>query len=175
MNTKRKVEILPYNKEWPVLYRQEVDNLKTIIENLAIDFHHIGSTAIVGIQAKPIIDIMVEVSNIDAIDMLKDKFINLGYVMMGEYGIPNRRFIIKGDLLNRSHHIHIFLQGDKEVGRHLNFRDYLNAHPHVAQEYSNLKLKLVDEFPDNMEGYIAGKNALIKEIDKRAEVWVMTK
>jgi len=133
--------------------------------------HHVGSTAIPNISAKPIIDILVEVHDIGKIDEFNGEMIKLGYQPKGEFGISGRRFFIKGDDSTRTHHVHIFQTGDPKVERHLNFRDYMIAHPKAAQAYSRLKEKLAQKFPKDIEGYIEGKDGFIKEMDKRAAVW----
>jgi GrpB-like predicted nucleotidyltransferase (UPF0157 family) len=96
--------------------------------------------------------------------------IQLGYDPQGENGIPNRRYFSKGGD-NRTHHVHMFQSGNEEINRHLQFRDYLIAHPKKALDYSNLKEKLAKQFPSQIDQYIEGKDALIKEIDLLAEKW----
>jgi GrpB-like predicted nucleotidyltransferase (UPF0157 family) len=97
---------------------------------------------------------------------------SLGYEVMGEYGIPGRRYFRKDNREGiRTHHIHAFEAGSAEVERHLAFRDYMIAHPVDAQRYSELKRKLAEEHPQNMDGYMDGKDGFIKEMDRRAAQW----
>jgi len=117
------------------MYKEESEKIKNILDDIIIDIHHIGSTAIPRIKAKPVIDILVEVKDIEAVDQYNHKMEELGYEMMGEYGIPKRRFFRKGKN-NRTHHIHIFQTGNEEIKRHINFKEYLIAHPDRRQEYS---------------------------------------
>lgn len=135
-----------------------------------IHVYHIGSTAIPTIKAKPVIDILVEVKNIQFVDRYNLKMKQLGYEALGENGIPQRRFFQKGGD-KRTNHVHIFEQGNKEIARHLTFRDYMIAHPEEALRYSQLKQTLAEKFPYNIEKYIEGKNDYIKEVDTMAEKW----
>jgi GrpB-like predicted nucleotidyltransferase (UPF0157 family) len=121
--------------------------------------------------AKPIIDILVEVQDIESIDAINQEMSERGYVPKGEFGIPRRRFFIKGTEESRTHHVHVFQAGDPEFGRHLAFRDYLRAHPEEADAYSQLKQELARRFPHDIDGYMAGKNDLIKETEKKARAW----
>jgi GrpB-like predicted nucleotidyltransferase (UPF0157 family) len=98
----------------------------------------------------------------------------LGYIPRGENGIPGRRYFLKG-LYDRTHHVHIFQTGNPEIKRHLNFRNYMIAHLEDAAAYSELKRNLADKFRFDIEGYINGKDAFIKEMDRRAEEWAKSK
>jgi GrpB-like predicted nucleotidyltransferase (UPF0157 family) len=135
-----------------------------------MEIHHIGSTSIPNIKAKPVIDIMIVVNDIEKVDQVNDKMIELGYEPKGEFGIKNRRFFQKGGN-NRTHHVHVFQKGDSEVEKHINFRDYMRSHPKEAKNYSMLKDRLSDKYKYNIEKYIEGKNDFIKEIDKKAKKW----
>ncbi len=97
--------------------------------------------------------------------------IRQGYQPQGEFGIPGRRFFIKGGDVNRTRHIHIFEAKNPEIYRHLHFRDYMIAYPIVAQAYSRLKQALAQKYAEDINSYMAGKDAFIKEFDKKAKVW----
>lgn len=167
----RRIEVVPYNPDWSNLYRVETDKIAAVLSPEVIAIHHIGSTAIPNISAKPIIDILVEVRAIEKIDEFNEKMTELGYQPKGELGIPGRRFFIKNEDSTRTHHVHIFQTEAIEVEQHLNFRDYLVAHPEEAQAYSRLKEKLAREFPEDRESYIEGKDGFIKEILQNAKAW----
>jgi len=166
----RKVEVVPYEKKWSKLFQNESNNIKNILGDLIVSIHHVGSTAIPNMDAKPVIDILIEVTEINKVDSFNKKMNNLGYIALGENGILNRRFFSKGGN-NRTHHIHIFETGNSEINRHLLFRDYLIAHPKDAKKYSLLKQRLAHEYPENIDMYIKGKDAFIKELDKKAKEW----
>jgi GrpB-like predicted nucleotidyltransferase (UPF0157 family) len=167
---KRRVGVVSYNSNWKKMYKEESEKIRNVLGDIIIDIHHIGSTAIPGIKAKPVIDILVETKNIEAVDRYNSKMKELGYEAMGEYGIPKRRFFRKGGN-NRTHHIHIFQVGNEEIERHINFKEYLIAHPDKAREYSKLKEELVNKYTYDVENYTNGKNDFIKEIDRKAKLW----
>ncbi len=152
------------------MYKEESKKIKNVFSDIIIDIHHIGSTAIPGIKAKLVIDILVEVKDIEGVDQYNHKMKELGYKAMGEYGIPKRRFFRKGGN-NRTHHIHIFQVGNEEIKRHINFKEYLIAHPDKAREYSKLKEKLADKYAHDVENYTNSKSNFIKEIDRKAKLW----
>lgn len=167
----RQVKVVPYDTKWPELFQYEADLLRTLLTEEVIDIFHIGSTSIPNMHAKPIIDVLVEVKKIQQIDAYNEQLTKNGYIPKGEYGIPGRRFFIKGTVLHRTHHIHMFQTGDQEIERHLTFRDYLKIHPVEADQYAMLKQKLAQQYPTNIEKYIKGKHDLIQEMDQRAKAW----
>lgn len=166
---KRRLGVVSYNPNWKDMYKEESGKIKNILNDIIIDIHHIGSTAIPGIKAKPVIDILVEVKNIEEVDKYNHKMKELGYEVMGEYGIPKRRFFRKGEN-NRTHHIHIFQVGNEDIERHIDFKKYLIAHPDIGREYSKLKEKLVNKYTYDVEKYTNGKSDFIKEIDRKAKL-----
>ena len=167
----RRIVVVPYDPAWPQMFRAEAKILSPIFGPELIELHHIGSTAIVGMHAKPIIDFLPEVRAIEAIDALNGAMIELGYDPRGENGIPGRRYFVKGDDIVRTHHVHVFQSGHPDVARHVDFCAYLNAHPHAADRYSRLKQQLAAEHPTSIEDYLAGKTPLIREIDDKAGIW----
>jgi GrpB-like predicted nucleotidyltransferase (UPF0157 family) len=168
----RKVEVIPHNLNWRKEFEVESKRIADALGNNVVTIHHIGSTAIPGIYAKPIIDLLVEIENLVKVDEQNSSMELLGYEVMGEFGIPGRRYFRKDNQKgDRTHHIHTFKVGSKEVKRHLAFRDYMIAHPKDAQKYSELKRRLAREYPTNIDGYIDGKDGFIKEMDKKAEQW----
>lgn len=166
----RKVEVTEYNKGWSLMYEKEAIKLRKIFDDEIIKVHHIGSTSVKGLKAKPVIDIMPVVRNIGRIDEFNTEMINIGYEPKGEKGLSRRRFFQKGGD-NRTHHVHIFELGNPEIERHLAFRDYLRSHPEAVTEYGNLKEELSQHFPYDIEAYISGKERLVSKIEKKAMVW----
>ncbi len=167
----RKIEVVSYNPDWPRLFAEEAARLTAVFGPEIVAIHHIGSTAIPTIKAKPIVDMLVEVRDIEKIDAFNTTMSRLGYVPRGEYGIAGRRYFIKGDEIHRTHHIHMYRAGHPDIARHLDFRDYLIAHPEDAQEYSHLKEDLARRYPMDVASYMAGKDGLIKELDRKAKTW----
>jgi len=173
-NEIRTIEVVPYDINWVKKYLDEGEKIKKIMADELVRIHHIGSTAIPGVSAKPVIDILVEVKNIKNIDNYNEKMKEIGYIPKGEYGIAGRRFFLKGEI-NRTHHVHVFQVGNSEIIRHLNFRDYMISHTEEAKAYSELKRELAIKFIHDIDGYCDGKNGFIKEIDRKAEMWAKTR
>ncbi|MBN8190829.1 GrpB family protein [Bacillus sp. NTK074B] len=165
----RDVKVVPHQAAWKEKFEKEKRILNNFLPDAAI--HHIGSTSIQGLNAKPIIDILIEVPDLDGIDDLIDEFNQLDFVSKGENGIPNRRFFYKGEGNERAVHLHIFPYGIHHVVRHIAFRDYLREHDVEAQRYGELKSMLAKKFPHDMEDYIQGKDQLVKDLEKKALSW----
>jgi GrpB-like predicted nucleotidyltransferase (UPF0157 family) len=168
----RKVEVVPHNPDWRFLFESESKQIAIALAENVIAIHHIGSTSIETIYAKPIIDILVEVKSITQVDLQNLSMQFLGYQCMGEFGIAERRFFLKDNQDGiRTHHIHFFEVGSAQIARHLAFRDYLNIHIEDALAYSLSKRSLAAKYPDNIEGYMNGKHDFIQEIDRKAAGW----
>ncbi|MHA1864784.1 MAG: GrpB family protein [Candidatus Thorarchaeota archaeon] len=168
----REILVTPYNHSWSAQYEQEITKIKKVLENEIVSTHHIGSTSIPGMSAKPIIDILLEVKDIARIDSYNNEMMVLGYEPRGELGIPGRRYFSRDEPKDvRTHHIHSFQSGDIGLERHLAFRDYMIAHPDDAKIYSELKIVLARRFQWDVDGYIAGKHLYVERMEKIAMEW----
>jgi GrpB-like predicted nucleotidyltransferase (UPF0157 family) len=168
----RKVQVVPHDPNWLNLFETESKQIAIALAENVIAIHHIGSTSIEAIYAKPIIDILVEVKSIDQVDGQNSSMQLLGYQCMGEFGIEDRRFFLKDNPDGiRTHHIHVFEVGSVQISRRLAFRDYLNVHIDDALAYSSLKRSLAEKYPHDIEGYMDGKHDFIQEIDHKAAEW----
>lgn len=167
----RFVEVVPHDRAWRIIFAHESIAIAHTLGRNTIAVHHIGSTAIPGIYAKPIVDFLVEVREIAIVDQFNLAMQTLGYQAMGEFGIEGRRFFRKDTNGIRTHHVHTFETESPQIDRHLNFRDYLIAHPEDAKHYSDLKRDLAKQFPTDIEAYMDGKDAFIKAIDQKAAVY----
>jgi GrpB-like predicted nucleotidyltransferase (UPF0157 family) len=170
----RKVEVVAYDPHWETLFQSEKTSIAQAVGNNFIAAHHIGSTAIPFIKAKPIIDILLVVKNINRLDDVNEKMIAMDYEPMGEYGIAGRRFYFKVVNGARLFHVHAFQAGNSEIQRHLSFVEYLLDHPDIASQYSSLKEELAKCFPYDIESYVNGKNNFIKNIEAQARAKVNT-
>jgi GrpB-like predicted nucleotidyltransferase (UPF0157 family) len=168
-----RVEVVPHNPAWRNEFEHESKQVASALGENVVAVHHIGSTAIPNIYAKPIIDLLVEVNDITQVDERSFEMEALGYEAMGEFGIPGRRYFRKDNEAGvRTHHVHTFAAASAEIGRHLAFRDYMIAHPEDATPYSELKRALVKNLHESdIEGYMDGKDGFIKEMEKRAVAW----
>ncbi|PJD92814.1 MAG: hypothetical protein CK424_04345 [Legionella sp.] len=163
-NSYRCVELTPPNSAWKTVFDKSAAEIKTILGSNCIEIYHIGSTAIPNIYAKPIVDILPVVKNIEIVDALNSKFEALGYICMGEYGITGRRFYWKSNT-NRTHNVHLFEQGSPQILRHVAFRDFMRTHEDYAKAYSVLKCCLAEVFTHDIENYVNGKASFVQMID----------
>ena len=166
----RQVIVLPYQSEWASEYMREADRLREVFGARLKQIYHMGSTSVPGLAAKPIIDILPVVDALEGIEQFDAQMEALGYEAKGEFGMPGRRYYRKGGD-ERTHHIHLYATGNREIKRHLVFRDYLRAHPEEAAAYGALKEQLATTYPLDIEAYIAGKDAFVKELEQRAIAW----
>lgn len=166
----RKVEVVPYCLDWAIHFEQEASQLRSIFGDALIEIHHVGSTSVPGLAAKPIIDILPVVSRIDEVDKFNAQMAGIDYEAMGEFGIPGRRYFRKGGD-HRTHHVHVFEVGDNNIVRHLAFRDYLRARSDVAAQYGELKQRLAAQFSEDIDAYINGKDAFVREKVREALDW----
>lgn len=167
----RKTNIVPWSEEWARVFEKEAKVLNNIFQDNVIDIHHIGSTSIKTIgYAKPIIDILMVVHDISSVDHLNPSMLELGYEAKGENGIPGRRFFQKGGD-HRTHHVHVFQEGDKQINFHLDFKKYLLQHPDQAAKYKQKKLELATKYPHEHHRYQEGKQDLVSELAELAKQW----
>ena len=168
MRGMRNIRVVEYDPAWVEAYQVEAARLSAIFGEMLLSIHHIGSTSVPGLPAKPVIDIMPVVRDINDLEPFYPALIALGYEPLGENGIPGRRYFIKGGEDHRSHNVHTYQPDHPEVTTHLNFRNYLRSHPEVAHEYAVLKAELARQFPNDIESYIEGKAAFIRDIIQKA-------
>ncbi|MFN7709933.1 MAG: GNAT family N-acetyltransferase [Holosporales bacterium] len=162
-----RVEIKPYDPNWPQVYEKEAVLIRQTLGDNCLAIHHIGSTAVPGLTAKPIIDMIPVVRDITEVDRHNASMEALGYKAMGENGIPCRRFFTKTEGMG-GYNIHVFEQNNPEIDRHLKFRDWMRAHPEDRQAYAELKKNLAIRFKEDRFSYCVGKEDFITAIDKKA-------
>lgn len=168
------VIVVNYHPQWIQEFEMESEKLKLQIGRVLNHVYHIGSTAVPGLMAKPIIDMMLAVSDLDELDRQNFKLENMGYEALGEYGIAGRRYFRKGGE-HRTHQIHAFQSGDPNLMRHLAFRDYLRAHKEIADEYGALKLDIAQRCNNDIEKYCDEKDGFIKYQEAIALNWYQKK
>ena len=165
------VEVVPYRPEWEAMFREEAGRIKDILGDELLRVFHIGSTSVPLIQAKPVIDLMPVVKDIQRLDAYGAEFLALGYESMGEYGISGRRFYRKGGE-RRTHHIHAFqYDNTAAILRHVAFCAYLREFPAVRDEYGKLKAELAKQLPADIGAYCDGKDAFVKQVEREALMW----
>ena len=168
----REVELVPHNPEWSHQADQEINRFLEGLSFPIIGIYHIGSTSISGIKAKPILDFVMEVENLENVLSAMSAIEALGYLSKGEFGIPGRQFFTRDTDGERSHHLHVFQKGHPDIERHTIFRDFLRANPDAAREYEKLKEKLAKRFPKQSGDYTAAKSDFILSMDEVARYWL---
>jgi GrpB-like predicted nucleotidyltransferase (UPF0157 family) len=170
------VAILPYDSRWPELFQREKEHLLACLPaGIVVRVEHFGSTAVPGLAAKPIVDMLVEVTDLettrrDVAPILESQ----GYDYFwrptrGEDGPPFYAWFIKRDEDGRrSHHIHMVERSFTDHWDRLLFRDYLIEFPSVAHEYQALKYELATKYPNDRIGYTNGKSEFINRITDEA-------
>jgi len=164
-----KVRLSEYDENWNKLFEDEVQFLSGVFGDEVIRFEHFGSTSVPGMNAKPVIDMMCLVNDIEKIDTFNDQMHSLGYDVAGEWGIQGRRLFRKGGK-NRTHHIHVYQFDNPQIERHLVFRDYLRTHPGEVERYKRLKNELAQKYDDTAD-YSKAKKPFVKEMEQRALRW----
>ncbi|RXM53839.1 hypothetical protein BOQ64_02805 [Chryseobacterium sp. CH25] len=165
------VELFDHNILWEKYAHEAIIELKNIFGPIAIDIQHIGSTAIKNIKAKPIIDIVVGINELNEVDAFVEK--------LAQHNYFHRPFkdddvlFVKGNTKEetRTHHIHIVKYNSDIWNNQINFRDYLNHNTDEAKNYEKLKIKLQKDNRNNRSGYTEKKEGYITKIMERAEKW----
>lgn len=168
MRTKE-VIVLPYQESWKDDFEKIAQELRTVLSELAIRIEHVGSTAVEGLAAKPIIDIDLVILSKDFPSVVKN-LATIGYQHEGNLGIEGREaFTYSGKEHLQSHHLYVCPENSPELKRHLAFRDYMRSHPAAVKTYGVIKLKAAQLFPKDIESYMAYKSSVIEEIYKELE------
>ena len=166
------VSLETHNAEWELSANNLIKKIKDILKDDVIDIQHIGSTSIIHIYAKPIVDIVVGVSDFEKILKHNDELKKAGIIYRRE-DHEGQHLYICGDIPNdiHTHYIHVVIWGEKHWNNYINMRDYLNAHSDKAEEYSKLKLKLAEEYSEDRVAYTNGKNEFIESVLREASEW----
>ncbi len=167
---KSPVVIVPYDPQWPGLFKDEKARIARLNGIREVTIEHIGSTAVPGLGAKPILDIMIGVRTLFIADECIKPLESIGYRYVPEFeaSIPERRFLWKGTQAKRTHHIHIVEKSSDFWERHLLFRDYLRTHPTEAENYYKLKTQMAETYGSDRDGYTDAKSLFIESIIEKA-------
>lgn len=164
MRTK-KVIVLDYDVNWAVNFLKIEKELDKVLGNLALSIEHVGSTSVIGLASKPIIDIDVVINSSSDLNEVIEKLSSIGYIHEGNLGIQDRdAFKYDGKDHLQSHHLYVCPKNSEELQRHITFRDYLRKHPDAVEFYSRIKKEGSKLFPDNIEKYIEYKSSCISEL-----------
>ena len=168
-----KVELLPYDAAWAREAQVEAERLREAIGPIVLGIHHVGSTSIPGLVAKPILDLMPMVTSLNKLDGRRSAVEAAGYEWWGELGIESRRYCTKSDSITgrRFVQLHCFISGSPHITRHLAFRDYLRHHPEIASAYDHEKRRCHALHPDDSHAYGDCKSEWIVEIEAASLSW----
>jgi len=160
------VLVVPYDPAWPQLFAAEAVRLRAAIAPYISVIEHIGSTAVPGLAAKPVIDILIGVHSLSDAPHFIPPLQALGYVYIEELEkeIPERRYLQKVTATAHTHHLHIVEPDSAFFLEHVHFRDVLRAHPEVAAEYAALKLRLAAQYRHDREAYTRAKTDFIQKV-----------
>jgi GrpB-like predicted nucleotidyltransferase (UPF0157 family) len=165
------VFLAAYNPQWPDMAAGHAERLR-VLGPILIVVHHIGSTSVPGLIAKPIIDLMPLVTDLAGLDRERRRVEALGYDWHGELGISGRRYCTLSDAAGaRIVQLHFFTAGSPHVERHIAFRDYLRAHPAAACAYAEEKRRARDLHPHDSHAYTDAKAAWIHGMEAQALAW----
>lgn len=154
------IEVVDYDPAWAAVFERLRNFVWPAVKEVALTIEHVGSTAVPGLAAKPIIDMSVVVEARGDVPAAIAGLATLGYVHRGDLGIEGREaFDAPADLPD--HHLYVCPAGSLALRNHIAVCDYLRAHPAAARQYGALKRRLAVAFHDDIDGYVAGKTAFI--------------
>jgi GrpB-like predicted nucleotidyltransferase (UPF0157 family) len=164
------VELWPHDPAWAENAQREAQRIAAAVGDLIVSVHHIGSTAVPNICAKPILDLMPVVRDLSELDVARPVIEGLGYAWWGEYGLNGRRYCTFDDpeTSRRKVQLHCFQVSSSEIERLLAFRDCLRSDPHLAQAYEVEKMRCQALHPNDSNAYSACKGAWIRQIEAAA-------
>ena len=161
------VVIVDYDPDWPRLFDEFSAPLFAELGDLIVAVEHVGSTAVPGLVAKPIIDLDLVVPSASDIPLAVARLAVLGYVHLGDVGIPGREAFLWPAQKAR-HHLYVCPVDSEELDRHRSFRDYLLTHPDEANAYGALKKAAAIRYSDDRDAYVGAKSSFVESVLKRA-------
>jgi GrpB-like predicted nucleotidyltransferase (UPF0157 family) len=161
------IEITEYDAAWPMLFEEIAVPLRRSLADLGVKVEHVGSTAVPGLAAKPVIDIDVVVHAPDDVLRAIERLRTLGYVYQGNKGIAGREaFLWPSDAVR--HHLYVVVACSRPHADHVDFRDYLRQHPDIAAQYAALKRRLAKDYRDDQQGYTNAKSEFVAGVLEEA-------
>ncbi len=172
MSEKDFIDLENYDITWPDQASEEISEIKEKCDfNWVLEIQHFGSTAIIGLKSKPILDIMIAVTNMSEAKKLVPILESMGYLFWDENPKKDRMFFVKGMPPygeKRTHHVHVFESTHEEWSARQIFRDYLNKNETEKKAYLDLKIELANKFKFDREAYTAGKTEFVKAVVRKA-------
>jgi GrpB-like predicted nucleotidyltransferase (UPF0157 family) len=167
------VVVVDHDPSWGIAYLEEAQRLRRALPIDVLAIEHVGSTAVPGLAAKPIIDILLGVRDLAAAGAHVRDLEPLGYTYLPSYeaGMPYRRLLRRWEDDPPAAHVHLVERTHPFFTEHLALRDYLRVHPDQADRYGALKQRLAAVHRDDREAYMDGKDGLLRELNQRALAW----
>jgi GrpB-like predicted nucleotidyltransferase (UPF0157 family) len=160
------VKLSPYSRQWRVRFAAEERRLLRQTKPARCTIEHIGSTAVPGLDAKPIIDIAVQIPSFRRLPLWIRRFESAGYTYKGEYGLPGRHFFLRGTPV--THHLHVVARGSEHWENWLLFRDFLRARPDEVHRYDAFKKELARRYATDRDAYTRAKTPFVTRLLARA-------
>ena len=160
----RTILVLPYSADWAEAFEQIKSELSPPLGDAALSIEHVGSTAVPGLYAKPVIDIDVVIEQ-KMFATVKERLESMGYFHIGDLGIAGReafKYEDKAHLM--THHLYVCDQDADELKRHIALRNFLRKNKTYREKYSEVKRAMAEKYPHDIDSYIAGKEPMIMEI-----------
>jgi GrpB-like predicted nucleotidyltransferase (UPF0157 family) len=157
------VALVPYDPQWPALFVAERERLMSLFPSQLLEVQHFGSTAVLGMPAKPIIDLLAGVESMAVADSLVEPLLNANYTTSTEFNasIADRRWFMRWANGRRTHHLHLVVLGGFEWRRRLRFRDVLRSNAEFAHRYALLKKELAAQLGADREAYTRAKSEFV--------------
>jgi GrpB-like predicted nucleotidyltransferase (UPF0157 family) len=165
------VRIVDHDPAWAPAAAAEIGRVEAVLGEIAVRVAHVGSTAVPGLAAKPIVDVLVAVESIEPQASYVGPLEGLDYLFAPDDGSPDFHFFAKPPARPRTFHLHVCVAGGSDEIRHLALRDYLRAHPDEVARYEARKRDLVARHPADRPAYIEGKADYVAALERRALGW----
>jgi GrpB-like predicted nucleotidyltransferase (UPF0157 family) len=162
------IRIVDHDPEWPARAEDEMRRIVDALGPVVARIEHVGSTAVPGLAAKPIIDLQLSVAQIDPVEPYGDPLQRLGYLFVPDPESPGFHLFAKPAERPRTHHLHVCESESEHERRHLAVRDFLRSHPDAAAEYEALKRRVAAEHPEDRLAYIEAKAPFMAALEARA-------
>ena len=170
MQTAR-VRVVPYDEGWSVDFEKIKAELSDAVGELAVKIEHVGSTSVVGMSAKPCIDIDLVIKDYSVFAEVAGRLLKIGYIHEGDLGIAGREAFRYSDKPHlKTHHLYVCPEDSSELSRHIKFRDFLRSNPEAVRMYSRVKEDAAELFPNDIDRYIEYKSPCIEELYKAAGI-----
>jgi GrpB-like predicted nucleotidyltransferase (UPF0157 family) len=161
--TETQIRVVDYDEEWPASFDEIAAPLRDAVGTIGARVEHVGSTAVPGLAAKPVIDVDVVLRSPRDVDEAIERLRTIGYVHQGDIGIAGREAFTSPPRAE-PHHLYVVVAGSSAHADHIDFRDYLRKHPGVVEQYASLKKNLAQQHREDRLSYTNAKHDFISEV-----------